>query len=260
MLLWETFRIALRALGSNLLRTTLTMLGVIIGVGAVVAMLSLGEGARADIESNIRTLGSDLLTVRPGQQSHGPVRSGTVDTLDVDDGEALAELPGIRRLAPTSMGAAQVKYATKNLSATIVGSTADYFPVRNLEVQSGRPFTRLHNQGRRRVAVLGSKVAHELFGYDNPVGARIQIKGVGFRVEGVLAEKGESLGSPDEQVVVPLSTHQSVLFGQQYVQSILVQVQDENRIVAVKGSLERTLRARHRIPPDGIDDFNVGSM
>ena len=260
MLLWETIRTALRALSSNLVRTTLTMLGVIIGVGAVVAMLALGEGARTDIESNIRTLGSDLLTVRPGQQSHGPVRSGTVDTLDVADANALALLPGVSNVAPTSMGAAQVKYASQNLSATIVGSTSNYFAIRNLETQAGQPFTHLHEQGRRRVAILGAKVARDLFGYDNPVGARIQIKGIGFRVEGVLAEKGESLGSPDDQVIVPLSTHQSVLFGQTYVQSILVQVADEDSIESIRGSLERTLRARHRIAAGGLDDFNIGSM
>ncbi|MCA9531064.1 MAG: ABC transporter permease [Myxococcales bacterium] len=256
----ETVRIALHALGANRVRTALTMLGVIIGVGAVVAMLGLGEGARDAIERNIGSLGSDLLIVRPGADTRGPVRSGTVDTLTREDAEALTSLPGVLRVAPLAGGAAQAKFLAANVSASIVGTTPAFLRLRNITVAEGQPFNDTEAQSRRRVALLGANVADELFGGLDPVDERIQIRGITFHVLGVLTAKGESLGSPDDQIFIPVTTAQSVLFGQNYLDSIYVQATNRDVLKGLEKDMERTLRVRHRIRPGDEDDFHIRSL
>ncbi|MCA9657378.1 MAG: ABC transporter permease, partial [Myxococcales bacterium] len=237
-----------------------TMLGVIIGVGAVVAMLGLGEGARDAIERNIGSLGSDLLIVRPGADTRGPVRSGTVDTLTREDAEALTSLPGVLRVAPLAGGAAQAKFLAANVSASIVGTTPAFLRLRNITVAEGQPFNDTEAQSRRRVALLGANVADELFGGLDPVDERIQIRGITFHVLGVLTAKGESLGSPDDQIFIPVTTAQSVLFGQNYLDSIYVQATNRDVLKGLEKDMERTLRVRHRIRPGDEDDFHIRSL
>lgn len=260
MLFNETIRTAFRALSSNRLRTALTMLGVVIGVAAVVAMLALGEGARALIEGRIRSLGSNLLTVRPGAQMRGPVH-GQMDTLTLEDVTALRALPGAVAVAPEAMTNAQVKYLAANMSCSIVGTTPEYLAIRSFELARGVAFAPKDLTARRRVAIIGSSVATTLFRQLSPLGERIQIKGISHRVIGVLKEKGD-MGwfKPDEQILVPITTYQTVLFGVNFISSISIQVESEEAMDIVQQDVERVLRGRHRIPAGAENDFNVQSQ
>jgi putative ABC transport system permease protein len=263
MHLRETTRTAWRSLTSNKLRTGLTGLGIIIGVGAVVAVLAIGEGASASIEDDIRSLGANLMMVRPGAASFGPVRTATaVDTLRPNDADAIGALDGVDVVAPTMTGMAQIKYRGENVSASVVGITADYLVVRSVQVDQGLSFTSVDDQQRSRVAILGSNVERDLFGEGRSgLGERIQIKGVAFRVVGVLAEQGSAgFQSTDDQVFVPLSTHEGVLFGQDYLTAIYLTMEDEGDTGAITQRIAQVLRLRHRLRADEDDDFNVTSQ
>ncbi len=261
MLIRETIRTALRSLASNRLRTALTTLGMVIGVAAVVAVLAIGEGARASVESRIRALGANLLLVRPGTAQRGGIRGGSVETLTAADGEAIAELSGVVAVAPESSGAAQVKHRSANANKSIVGTSPSYFEVRSVGIASGVGLTELDLRTRRRVALLGANVANELFAGQSPLGERVQIQGVSFQVVGVLAPKGDAgYASPDDQVIVPLTTHQGVLFGRDYVGSLAVQLESEDRSDEVQSHIENVLRLRHGIRPGAEDDFHVRSQ
>ena len=261
MLIWEIIRSAWRALVSNRVRTALTALGMVIGVSAVVTMLSVGEGARASVENQIRALGSNQLTVRPGAPRRGPVRTGRVETLTLADAEAIAGLPNVAAVSPEASGSAQVEFLSNNMSSSIVGTSFDYLEVHSFEMARGIMFSERDIQSRRRVAVIGSNVATTLFGGLSPLGERIQIKGVAFQVVGVLAEKGDNgFSSPDDQVLVPVSTHQGVLFGNDYLSSIAVQVATEEAMDGVQASIESVLRIRHRLAPGADADFYVRSQ
>jgi putative ABC transport system permease protein len=261
MLIWETIRSAWRALAANRLRTALTTLGMIIGVAAVVTMLAVGEGARASIEAQITNLGASVLTVRPGAPQRGPVRTGRVETLVADDAVAIARLADIAGVAPEASGSAQVQYLSNNMNSSIIGTTAAYLEVRGFELAEGVMFTNRDDQGRRRVAVIGSGVSETLFGNLSALGQRIQIKGAAFQVVGVLAERGDSgFASPDDQILIPLSTHQGSLFGSSSLSSISVLVSAEDQMESAQASIEQILRIRHRIPAGAEDDFNVRSQ
>jgi putative ABC transport system permease protein len=261
MLLWETLRTAWKALGASKLRTALTTLGMVIGVGAVVTMLALGEGARAMVEGHIRSLGTNLLTVSPGAPARGPVRTGSVETLTWDDAKAIAALQEVTAVAPESMGSAQVRYLAKNMTGSVIGTTPSYLAIRSFDLTAGAAFSDNDVQARRRLAIIGANVAKKLFGNLAPVGERIQIKGMSFKVVGVLEEKGnQGFSSPDDQILVPLSTHQSVLFGKDYLSSISVQVASEGASSRVKAEISRVLRLRHRLAAGVQDDFDVRSQ
>jgi putative ABC transport system permease protein len=261
MLALETLRTAWRALGSNKLRTSLTTLGMIIGVAAVVSMLAIGEGARASVEGRIRSLGANLLTVRPGAPMRGPVKQGRVETLTLADAQEIAKLPDVAAVAPETSSSAQVEYLASNMTSSIVGTTADYLGVHAFALAQGAPFTDYDLRGRRRVAIIGSNVAETLFGEGQAVGQRIQIKGLGFTVAGVLAEKGDSgFSSPDDQVLVPITTFQGSLFGTDFLSGISVQVATEDAMDGVQASIEQLLRLRHRLGASADDDFNVRSQ
>jgi putative ABC transport system permease protein len=261
MLLWETLGTAWKALGASRLRTALTMLGMVIGVGAVVTMLSMGEGARAMIEGEIRSLGTNLLSVTPGAPTRGPVRTGSVETLTWDDARAIAELVEVALVSPESMGSAQVRYLAKNMTSSVVGATVPYLAVHSYDLTSGSAFSDNDLLARRRVAIIGANVARTLFGNLSPVGERIQIKGMSFKVMGVLEEKGnEGFFSPDDQVLVPLSTHQAALFGRDYLSSIALQVASEEATSRVETEIRRLLRLRHRLGASAEDDFDVRSQ
>jgi putative ABC transport system permease protein len=261
MLLWETLGTAWKALGASKLRTALTMLGMVIGVGAVVTMLSMGEGARAMIEGEIRSLGTNLLSVTPGAPTRGPVRTGSVETLTWDDARAIAELGEVALVSPESMGSAQVRYLAKNMTSSVVGATVPYLAVHSYDLTAGTAFSDNDLLARRRVAIIGANVARTLFGNLSPVGERIQIKGMSFKVLGVLEEKGnEGFFSPDDQILVPLSTHQAALFGRDYLSSIALQVASEEATPRVETEIKRLLRLRHRLGASAEDDFDVRSQ
>jgi putative ABC transport system permease protein len=260
MLLRETVKSAWRSLSSNRLRTLLTMLGMIIGTAAVVAVLGIGEGARSSVESRIRSLGSNLLTVRPGSAKAGGVRSGSVKTLTREDAEALSALVGVASVAPEMSGSAQLRYLEKNLNASVTGVTPAYFEVRSLAVESGVGFSDHDDRQRARVVVIGANVAKQLYAGGSPLGTRLQVNGNALRVVGVLAEKGSGMGSPDDGVFVPLSTHQTALFGNDFLSTVSLQLAREDQADQVVSQVTQLLRLRHRLRADQEADFEVRSQ
>ncbi|HTV25340.1 MAG TPA: ABC transporter permease [Polyangiaceae bacterium] len=261
MLIRETAKSAWRSLASNRLRTLLTMLGMIIGTGAVVAVLGIGEGAKSSVEGRIRSLGSNLMLVRPSfVAGGGGVRSGSAQTLTKSDAQALLALDGVASSAPDMTSSAQLRYMSKNQNASVVGVTPAYFDVRALAVAMGVNISDDDEERRSRVVVLGANVARDLYGTSPPLGTRLQINGSAFRVVGVLAEKGQGMGSPDDSVFVPMSTHEGVLFGRDFLSNISVQVKSEDQSAALSSQIEQLLRLRHRLRSEQPSDFEVRSQ
>lgn len=258
---------ALRALRQNRLRTGLTMLGMIIGVAAVVLMLSIGQGARTKINETIAAMGSNLLLVVPGAMSSGGFSfgSGSVRTLTINDAHAIAELTSIRATAPVTSGTVQLNYAAKNWSTLITGTTPEYFEVGNWTMESGTAFTEAEVRSAARVVVLGSITAKNLFGDEEPVGKTIRITNRPFLVVGVLMAKGQSLTGrdQDDNVFVPISTSERQITGNQFPGSIrymLVQGASADEMDIAEIEITQLLRQRHRIPNGKDNDFTVRNL
>jgi len=267
--IWESVKIALSSLRANKLRTILTMLGIIIGVASVVALMAIGNGAQVAITSQISSIGSNLLTIFPGQQRRGPGPSSQSQGLTLADAEALIKpgaLPAAVTVAPIYQNGAQVVAGANNTQSSVVGVTPSYFSVRNLTVTRGQIFSESQVNGMRAVAILGGNVAEDLFGLATPVGKTIRIKGQTFQVIGVLEQKGGSgFGSVDDQLFVPLSVAQLKLFGARSadtasprISSVSIQVADAAQIDAVSAAIGAIMRKQHRLKADGTgDDFSV---
>ena len=266
--LLEVVRISLDSLMANKMRSLLTMLGVIIGVGSVVALLALGGGASASITGQVESLGTNLLTIIPGSpNSRGPGRSSTAQTLSIDDAEAIEALNlPILGMAPQFSSNAQLVALAADTSGSIVGTTPDYQALNNLTLGSGVFFDEGQVRSASPVVVLGSNVALELFGSGQAVGQNVKIKGQNLRVIGVLAEKGGGgFGSVDEQSFIPISTAQKRLFGGRTpdgnsyrVSNIVLSVSNSDDVPAVEERLKVLLRQQHNLPSDGSgDDFNI---
>jgi len=258
---------ALRALRQNRLRTGLTMLGMIIGVAAVVLMLSIGQGARTKINETIAAMGSNLLLVVPGAMSSGGFSfgSGSVRTLTINDAHAIAELASIRATAPVTSGTVQLNYAAKNWSTLITGTTPEYFEVGNWTMESGTAFTEADVRSAARVVVLGSITAQNLFGDEEPVGKIIRVTNRPFLVAGVLMAKGQSLTGrdQDDNVFVPISTSERQITGNQFPGSIrymLVQGASADEMDIAEIEITQLLRQRHRIPSGKDNDFTVRNL
>lgn len=261
----ESVKIALNALVANKLRSVLTMLGIIIGVGAVIAMVSIGMGVRDKVQNSIASLGSNLIIVTPGAASSSGIRqaAGTNTTLTLKDAQAIArEIPGVSAVAPSVGRQYQVVAGNQNWTTNVQGTTPEYMDVRNLSVQSGSFITNEDVEARNRVAVIGSTVAGNLFGNGNPVGQNIRINNAPFKVIGVLESKGQSAGGQDQDdiVIIPLTTAQERLMGITYIQAISVQAASADVIDQVQDSITGLLRSRHRITPDKPDDFTVRNL
>jgi putative ABC transport system permease protein len=260
--------IALRALRVNKMRSALTMLGIIIGVSAVIAMIAVGSGAKARIAEQIASMGSNLLVVQSGSSTSGGLRmgSGTVPTLTVDDAEAiLTEVPSVKYVAPNLSGVAQVVYGNQNWSTSITGTMPELLEIRNWPVTSGRSFAKQDVDGATKVCLLGMTVAENLFGGIDPVGQIVRIKNIPFAVIGVLSHKGQSSHGHDhdDTVIVPLMTAQKRLFGMQFpgmVRQIAVQVRDLEMMKEAEDQINALLRQRHRIPPSQDNDFTVRNL
>ena len=258
-------RVALRAIRTNTLRAALTMLGVIIGVGAVVAMVALGAGARTAVARQVQNLGSNLLLVLPGSAGIGGVQQGlgALQNLTWEDAQAIKEaVPEVDDVAAEFGRTAQVVFAGANTATQVIGVTPAYQEVRNHHVARGAFFTDEDMRTRARVAVLGPNVVQTLFGSSDadPVGARIKVNRVTFDVIGVLEVKGASGfggASRDDVVVVPLSTAQKRLFGVNYVRQIDVKARSPEEMDGAVAAIGRVMRSRHRIPPGQDDDFRV---
>ena len=260
MLFWEILRVAFDAVLANRLRSALTMLGVIIGIAAVIAMMALGEGAQRNVESRLASLGANVFTVRPGQGFMRGVSQGAAP-LTVEDAEALLEsATHIARVSPELSGRYQVVHGAANASLGVIGVWPSYFDVNKHEIAAGRLFNEAEEHGRRRVAVLGALVPQTL-GVGNGsllVGQTIQIRGVPFEVIGILAEKGaQGWWNPDEDLYVPLATAQFRVFGTDRVRSISVQAFDAGGMDDAMAEVDTILRREHRIRPGEPADFSI---
>ena len=259
MLFWTMVRSALKSLLAHKLRSFLAMLGIIIGVGAVISMLALGAGAQRQVMERISAMGTNLLVVRPGQRGFRGVRTGTEENLTLRDAHAiLDEVPGIRQIAPVVRGSAQVKYHNKNTRTTVLGTAITYFDIRAFDVEHGRSFTEAECDRSTRVAVLGPTTARDLFGQGDPIGEEIKIKNINFRVVGVIKAKGDrGWSNPDDQAIIPCSTAMKQVLGLDYLNEIDIQASDEAELGHVQELASALLRRRHRLQPGAPDDFNV---
>jgi putative ABC transport system permease protein len=237
------------------------MLGIIIGVAAVISMLALGSGAQHQVMERFNAMGSNLLIVRPGQRrGHRGVRVGTYQNLTLEDAQAVvAEVPSVHQIAPVVRGGAQFKYFNKNTQAMVIGSSITYFPIRNFEVERGRPFSEVEAERMARVAVLGSVTAENLFGEEaDPIGEIIKIKGINFRVIGILKSKGDQgWYNPDDQAIIPYSTAMKQLLGTDRLREIDIQVKQGYDQSKAQEEVSKVLRRRHRIQPEGENDFSI---
>ncbi|GMU70827.1 MAG: ABC transporter permease [Betaproteobacteria bacterium PRO3] len=265
-----TLRIALAALRVNKLRSALTMLGIIIGVGAVIAMTAIGAGAQARVEDQIKSLGSNLIIVLPGNLTSGGVRMGFGSqlTLSEDDATALPrEIAEIEVAAPQLRGAGQVVYGNSNWSTQILGVTSDYLIAREWPLVSGRAFTAAEQDGAAKVALLGQTVARTLFGESDAVGEIVRIRNVPHEVIGVLDRKGQSMIGQDQDdvVLIPISTaRKRVLGGRQVhnrnVSSITVKVRAGADVGQAEQLMRDLLRQRHKLQANQEDDFFVRNL
>lgn len=262
----ESINIALSALVSNKMRSILTMLGIIIGVAAVIAMVSIGMGVRQQVQTSISSLGSNMLIVSPGSASaKGGPRSaaGSSITLKLSDAEAIKEnIKNIDYVSPTVNSSYQVVAGNQNWKTSVQGVTPEYMAIRSLSVGSGNFITKQDMNSRNRVAVIGSTVAENLFGEVNPTGKNIRINNTPYQVIGVLDSKGQSSMGQDQDdvVIIPLTTAQERLIGITYVQSINVQVSTAEAMNQVQEEVTSLLHQRHKITGNKEDDFNVRNL
>ncbi len=255
------------ALWANRLRSFLTMLGMMIGVGAVILMSAIGEGSKQSINDSIAAMGSNLFIVMSGSTTSGGARAGfgSAPTLTLKDATAISELSGVAAVAPGAMGTVQMIYGSNNWSARINGSTTGFFDVREWSVENGYPFSDADVRNASRVVVLGQTVATNLFGDENPVGKTIRIKQSPYTVVGVLARKGQSMmgDDQDDTAVVPITTGLRNLFGSQFKESvrmIMVKAESEEVMPKVENLINVLLRERHRIRSGADDDFSVRNL
>jgi putative ABC transport system permease protein len=261
MLLGETIAVAFQSIRANKLRAVLTMLGIIIGVGAVITMVALGSGAQKTVEDRIAALGANVLTVFAGQGMRGGIRITDRTILSTDDYEALLrDASLLQAVVPEMQQSLQVKYGNQNSNINIVGTTTNYVEVRNYTVPHGRMFTAGDDEARQRYAVLGAAVPRMLGA--NPaamINQTVQIRGINFEIIGILSEKGAAGGwsNPDEQILIPLQTAKYRVFGSDRLRSMAVQVADGVPIEQGMVDLERVLRREHKIRPGQENDFTI---
>ena len=251
-----------QALSRNRMRSALTVLGIVIGVAAVIATLAIGQGARAAVQDQIRALGANVLQVIPGTVTAGGARSGMGSTTTMTPDDALAikrECPAVDLVAPTVRTVGQVVFGSNNWSTQVQGTTGDFAAIRAWTIDKGVFITDSDVRGAAKVAVLGANVAQQLFGDADPLGQTIRIKEIPFRVVGVLTYKGGQTfgGSQDDIVVVPLTTAQRKLIGITYVNSILCSAVSEGQVNTAVDQITDLMRQRHRIRPGDNDDFFI---
>ncbi|MGH7494814.1 MAG: ABC transporter permease [bacterium] len=259
----ESLDVALGAVVANKMRSALTMLGIIIGVGAVITMVALGEGAQRAVQERIQSLGSNLLFVGPGSSRSGPVSMAAGSRINMkrkDIDALLAQCEDIVDAVPEFSRSAQVKYGNRNTNTRITGVTPNYGEVRNVAAVSGRYFTAQEEATRSRVCLIGSTVRDNLFERgEDPVGKTIRISRMNFQVIGVLETKGQSGGwmNPDDQVLIPLATAQMRLFGVDYISNAALKVADASLMDKAFYDVERVLRRQHRLRDTQDNDFNI---
>jgi len=258
MLFWTLLKVALKGLFANKLRSFLAMLGIIIGVAAVISMLALGAGAQKQVSERISSMGTALLMVHPSWQSRMGVVLGTRQNLTLGDAEAILSVKDVKSVTPVVRGSSQLKYYNKNTRSSVVGAATTYFSIRNYEVERGRAFTEGEVERSSAVAVLGSVTAENLFGNSDPIGEVIKINNLNFKVLGVLKSKGE-MGpfSPDDMVVIPYTTAMKRLFGMDYLNEIDIQATGSSVLSEVQKEVTALLRKRHKILEGQEEDFRI---
>ena len=260
----ESFLMAWASLVANKLRSLLTMLGIIIGVAAVIALVSIGNGVKQDIEDSISSLGSNLLVVMPGAPRTPGVRpsQGSMKSLKISDYEAIAKLEGVKAASPMTNGSYVVIYQNKNWTTSVAGVNANFQDVNNWTMTSGRFFSDKNVQNRERVAVVGQTVVKNLFADEDPVGKEIRVKNIPFRVIGVLKSKGNgTMGNDqDDTVLIPYTTSMERVEGIDYLRRVYVVAKDDGGIDRLQADIENLLRVRHNIKDTNLDDFNIQNM
>ena len=262
-MLWEAIKLALASIRRNVLRSVLTLLGIVIGVAAVIAMVTIGTGASQKVQENLSMLGSNMLIVRPGQRTFGP--GGTADARAFDERDVSAlrgNLTGVRGIAPSAQRSAKVVYGALNYDATVTGTTADFFLVHDWIMEDGRVFLPSDERSGASVCVIGSTIRDELFGPADPIGERLRIGKFTCEVIGLLQSKGQSAFGTDQDniVVLPLRTYHRRLAGNTRISSINISVTDAADIPRVQRDAEQVLRERRRVAPGEDDNFTVRDM
>ena len=257
-----TIRVALRAIMRNKLRSLLTVLGVVIGVCAVITMVNIGSGAQISIEKAISGLGTNMLIVIPGSMTKGGMRTGfgTVTTLIDEDAQAIRdECPTVQLVSPVVSTAAQVVFQNQNWGTSIMGTDPEFQRIKNWSLARGEFFTMQDVKAATKVCVLGKSVAEKLFGTQNPVGQIVRVKRIPFRVIGLLTEKGQTTFGQDQDdtVVIPYTTAQKRLMGITYLSMIMASAVSNERIPDAQDQITTLLRQRHHIPKGEDDDFTV---
>jgi len=259
---------AWHAMSANRLRTFLTMLGMVIGVGAVVLMMAIGEGAQQAIKRSIDSMGSNLFVVLSGSSSTSGSRSGSGNSsaLNINDANAIGDLEDINVIAPVSTGNAQIVYAGNNWNTSIIGTTPSYFSIRGWNVDSGNLFTDADIRSASRVALVGKTVVENVFGDDvDPIGKTIRIKKSPFLIVGILESKGQSFDGRDQDdtIIVPITTAQRKLFGNQIpgsVRMIMAQAKSEKYMGVAEDAINDLVRQRHNIRENTESDFSVRNL
>jgi putative ABC transport system permease protein len=265
MLIGEIIRVALSALRANKLRSLLTMLGIVIGVAAVIAVVALGAGAQSAVKDRISSLGTTLLTVMPGQQRGMGVAFDQNAKLTMADAKAVEEKnTTLTAVQPELNSRLQVQYQNQNTSTSIVGTTANYLLVRKYDLAAGRMFTAAEDEGKQRLVVLGSAVLDNMNirSPDAIIGENVRIRGIQFTVVGVLKSKGQTspFGNPDDQVLIPLNTARFRVMGSDRIRSISVLAASEEKIPDAMADIQKILRREHRLLANKPDDFNIRSQ
>jgi putative ABC transport system permease protein len=255
------------AMAANRLRSFLTMLGMVIGVGAVILMLAIGQGAQYQVNQSIASMGSNLFIILSGSSTSGGVRmgGGAAPTLTLADAQAIAELPTVAAVAPTQPGTAQVIYEQNNWSTMVEGTTPSFLEVRDWPLASGYPFSDSDVREATRVALLGQTVAQNLFGDTDPVGKTIRIQRSPYLVTGVLAPKGQSLDGRDQDdtILIPVTTAQTKLFGSPFpgsVRFMMAEAASAQAMPAAERAMKELLRQRHHLQKNADDDFSIRNL
>jgi putative ABC transport system permease protein len=261
----ESVKMAIDGMITNKMRTFLTLLGIIIGVAAVIAMISLGMGVKAQIKENISSLGSNLLIISPGGRTSSGARlaSGTGVRLTYDDAKAIEKnVNGIEYVAPSVSSSYQLVVGNQNWTANVEGTTPNVIDIRSFKIEEGRMFTDKDLDSRARVAVIGQTIVDNLFPDGDPVGKIVRINKAPFKVVGILGVKGQSANGQDQDdvVYIPLTTAQQRMMGITYLNRITVQAQNEDVINEAQADIETLLRNRHKVKDGGDDDFTVRNL
>jgi len=266
MLITDLFEETYLAISANKVRSGLTILGIVVGIGSVIAMISIGHGAAGSIQSNIQSMGSNLITVRPGFQqsfSHIKTAKGTAQTLTIEDAEAISqEIPNVQAVAPELSQRYQIVAKGKNTNTQVVGTVASYPGVKNIEMALGSFISDQNVRSFSKVAVLGPTTRDDLFGEGiNPLGQTVRINGINFKVIGVTQSKGgTAFGSQDDLLFIPISTCQKFLAGADYVSTISVQAKNPQAMTSIQSGIVNLLLRLHNIGDPLMADFSVLSQ